>query len=260
MKARHERQVLQLQDQITQLEKDLADRIRAVEHAEVALGEEPRWRDRNRFFHEMLNGEVVKYERMAPQWRELRRGRREVRRIRRRLGINKARHGRAVRRGLERGDPEYRRLLAKSNWEKTCAQSCERVLESIGAARKRINRVSGRRPRDEDSRSVADQDASEVADRIRAVRSRAAELNAKIPQYGSLEPVGLVNLSADIPTDHTLRVQKYKDIKDQLDVMEKHVKSWLREFEAKERTIESQRRQYLEKEQARFTQRPSPPS
>lgn len=259
MRARYERQARQLQDQVKELEADLAEREQGAERARASLGETPRLRDRNKLVHVLLNSDVDVYERVAPRWREYRQGVHKANQIRRKVASKRARIKAAVGRGVE-DEYDYRVLRAKVSQEEQARSACKRMLESIGSARRRIETARRRRPWDEVSRTAADLDASEVSDLIRTVRKHAIEVNEKVSPHPSFDANLVLKLDGVFPggtADHKVRLQKYKAAKILLDSLEKGVKSLLGDIAAREKAADDQRRRYVNEASARFTENTS---
>lgn len=220
-------------------------RARHAEHLQAAAGFEtrPRLRDRNRFFNVLLSGDLDVHERTRLLWRKHRENARKADRISAEID--------AVARQRAEGEAGYRALVAKAGQERSVKRSCKRMLASIRAARRRINRV---RPSTEGSRSTADRDAREVSKRLSAVRRHADDLTGKLEGHRSFESGQLARLDIDFrgSTDHNERSKQYKDVKAVLGSLDKTVRSLLREATAREKTVKAKQRQYLKDGQARY--------
>lgn len=254
MKPRHERRIRQLRDQLDRLADEHASWVEAAERAQVDLGETPRLRDRNNFVNSLLHADRADCDRIAPLWQEYRRCSREAVRAKKRLAAGNDKLDTAIRRGAAR-DAEYQVLQAKVNRQKDARRVCKQLTEAIREARGRISQAAKRRSRDEASNVAVDQDAREVSGLIKAVRKAAVDVNQKVSPHRSFDSNYVLMLATEFPdskVDHKIRNQKYKDTLALLDSLEISVKSVLRDIAAREMSVESERRRYLDNERARF--------
>jgi hypothetical protein len=259
VEARYERQAWQIQHQINQLQEERADRLRSVAEAETSLQGTPRLRDRNKFFNSLLNGELDRLERVRPLWQKLRRGSREADRIEKRLADKETEIWSVVRRGLEHGDSWYQARMAELSREGRAQGACREMLGSIRAARKRINQADKRDPRDEASRSAADQAAREVSKLIHVVRRHAAVMSRSISSLHSFDSTDALRLDTEFQgVEHKVRVQKYKDTTALLDSIERSLDSLLRKIAPRQKSIEAQMLERVENQRRRFDETTSP--
>jgi hypothetical protein len=259
MKARYERRAWRIQKQINQLKEERAESERAIKHASASLGPKPpRLRDRNRFFHSLLNGELDVFEQTAPQWRHYRQSSRKANRINARLAAQDRKIERVIRRGMANSE-----VQGKLDREKAARRSCNELLKSIGEARRRINRTNKRNPQNDASRSAVDEEAEEVSNLISAVRRRVSDVTQKTLPHRSFDASDVVRLELEFPASngrHNVRRKRYKEANVLLDSLETRAKSILDDIGRREKILEDQLRLRIAKERARFDETTPPPS
>lgn len=260
MKPRNERQAHELRNEIHKLGKELAESQSDLERVDAELGETPLLRDRSKFFHGLLNSDLVVYERKAPLWRERKRCARRVRRFKRLVAARRAKIETVVQRGVE-DEAEHRRLREKLAREEEAGRSCTRMLESITEARRRIDHALRLRPRDEAARLAMDQAATKVAEQLRVVRKRAADVSANVAPHASFDIRDITKLDIKLArgsAEPRVWVRQYKGAKDQLASVEKTVRSLLPGIKARKGAIEREMRHYVTEAIARFQTDPPP--
>jgi len=194
----------------------------------------PPLRDRNRFFHWFLNGDRTTFERVAPRWREQRRNVRKAGRLEKKTD--------PVRRTPDLGDSRFRELQAQVEKEKSVQRSCRRMKSSIRAAQRRIRHASKRRARDDATRAAVNQDAKEIAKRIRAVRKYALRVNQQMSPDSPFDLAKLDIEFADGDVDRKVRNRKYQDIKALLSAFEESADSIRRGIASRRKAFERERR------------------
>jgi hypothetical protein len=208
---------------------------RAADRILAELGGRPRLRDRNWFFHQLLNSDLNDLERIRPLWRQYRRHLRNARK-----------RGREVRpavpvRPRVVDERQYRELETKAGHEKTAKRAAKRLLTSIRRARRRLKRVTT----GDVSRSTMKRDARVVARKLRRVRQRADELTAILSRR-SRDAIELARLDVtfhhrNAPED---RRKRYADLKTVLDALERQVTPIMRDIGERQRTLKAKLRQH----------------
>jgi DNA repair exonuclease SbcCD ATPase subunit len=260
LKEKYENQARQLQDEINQLAAECAGTRQSVDHAEDEIEEvkaKSRLRDRHKLLV-WLGGDREICARAGSLRRETRRGVRRIRRGGLRLAAKENEIITVIHNGLKQGDENYRRILARQDKGKKARESCSTMLKLAGAARSRLDEaVTSALPhfRDQASRSAADMDVSEVSDRIRAVRSHAADLNRKVRHYGSLPAAEIRSLGVTLPgsdADYQVRLQGFTAARVVLDSIDKSVEYLLGVIAEQAKNDEEERIRLLRQERARF--------
>lgn len=250
--GRSETQARLLRDEIDALKAERAEKQGEVQRAEAGLDEAKigsRLWDRHLWLL-FLGGDRAVYERIRPLLRELRQRSRQVRQIESRLAAKVKKFEEVIGKGLRR-DPKYSAILAKQKKAKLARDSCTRMLELVTAARQRIDDAMSsriRHPRDEASRSAIDRDASEVSERVRAVRQHAAGLRKKARAHGSFDGTSVSRLDINFSgwqADLQVRNREFKHAASRLESIDKSVESLLGEITERERALEEERQQYF---------------
>jgi len=134
--------------------------------------------------------------------------------------------------------------------------SCTRMHELVTAARERIDAASlTALPRDEASRSAIDRDASEVSDRVRAVRQHANDVKRKAGAYGTLNARDVKNLDTNFSGRHAnlkVRREEFRRAASLLDSVDTRVESILHAIEQREKALYEELVRYSRNERERF--------
>lgn len=229
-------------DEIERLRNRRAEHVREAERIESSIELPPRWRDRNRFFNWLLNGELDTLARIRPQWREHQRLSREADRLKAEID--------AVIRRRVMAEPGYRALVAQSDEEADLKRSCVRLLGLLREARSRLD-GAGQQP--EAAKAVAIREAQEVARRLRAVREQAEVVNSKAVNRPFSDLAGL-GLGFSGGGDRKERMKRYTEVAASLAAVERTTRSLIREITEREGVVRAKRRQYLKDGQARYDQ------
>jgi hypothetical protein len=193
----------------------------------------PPLRDRNMFFHFLLNGDEVIYERVRPRWREMRRHRGKAAPV-------KAKITTAVRQKVE-SEPGHRALDVMIGQEKNVKRSCNGMLAAIRSAHSRIGRMITTLDTGV-SRSAAHRDVKELSKRLRKVRRHAEDLQRRIAGRQPFESSQLAKLEigSSVDADGDERSKRYKELKDLLGSLETPTKILLRDVIAREKKARAQ--------------------
>lgn len=224
-------------DEIERLRDRRDELLRHADKIEAEFGTPPPLRDRNWFFHTLLNGDLYSYDRVHPRWKEMRRYRREAARAAKLLDT-------AVVRAVT-NEPRARQLEVTVGKEQKVIRASDRMLSAIAAARVRLNRLT--RPRETGSTGATTaRDAKELSKHLRAVRRHGDELREMLVGRHSLMP-------AEFPTtDVGPHGTRYAELKEQLRALEKTVFSLKREAVARRKVAKAERRQYVRDGKARY--------
>ncbi len=260
LSEKYENQAQQIQDEINRLEAVRTETRRTLVSAENDIEEvkSASWlRDRHTILL-WLGGDRQICEQARSLRRETRRSGRRLRREDLRSVAKQKEIEELIHNGLKRCDPAYQAVLARLDKGKKASDSCAWMLKLVGAARSRVDEaVASARPhfRDEASRSAADVDASEVSNRIQAVRHHATGLNRKVRHHGTLSPADIKNLNVTLPgsdADYQVRVRAYRAVGIALDSIDRRVEDLLDATAKQAKTDEDERIRLLHQERARF--------
>lgn len=223
-------------DDIERLRDKRDELLRRADEIEAEFGTPPPLRDRNWFFHTLLNGDLYSYERVHPRWKEMRRCRREAARVARALDA-------AVHHAVT-SEPRARELEVTVGQEQRVIRSSDRMLSAIAAARVQLNRLTRNKETDPTG-AAATRDARELSKHLRTVRRLGDELRELL--------VGRPSLLPDrFPTADVGPRTRHGELKDELRELEKTVLSLKREAVVRRKVARAERRQYVRDGKARY--------
>ena len=201
----------------------------------MADDDKPPLRDRSWFFHHLLNGDLDTYERVAPRWRDQWRPTRwaEPRRV----------PERSERRAVDLSDARLRPLRLQVAKDKKISRSCWWLVRSLRAARRRIKSADVGRVQDDAARAAVQQDAKDIAKRLRVVRMRLQRLRELTGPAGPFGPEEVMKLDfAGGDTSHRARRRTYKDLDAALETIKNRTVGLRRDIKARKKDLKKKER------------------
>jgi hypothetical protein len=228
-------------DLVAQLRHQRDECQRTADRIDAELGGPPPLRERNWFFHQLLNSDLDTYDRVRTLWLERRRSLRMVRKLNRRMT--------SAARTKVADEPGYRELGTKAGQEKDVKRAGTRLLGSIRKARKRVEQAA----KGDSSHSALKRDARDIERALRAVHRNADGLPATLSR-GSLDSGELAKLrvrfrNGDAPEE---RKKQYAELRTALGSLERTANSLVREVGEREKKFKAKQRQYMRDGQARY--------
>ncbi len=228
-------------DRVELLRDKRAEHQRAADRIVAELGRWPLLRERNWFFHQLLNSDLDTYERVRPLWQQYRWYRRSARKLDREIGS--AVHSSVV------NESRYRELVTKAGREDQARRAVKRLRKSIRGAGRRLAQAA----KGDSSRSTMRRDARRVERGLRRVHQRVGQLPSGL-SHGTLDADVLAKLhlgfrNGDGPEE---RKKQYAELKAVLGSLERQANSIMREIGDRQRTIKAKQRRYQSEGKRRY--------
>jgi hypothetical protein len=197
----------------------------------------PLLRDRNWFFHQLLNGDPRTFQETRPRWKE------QKRNARRAQQPGPPTEDKP-RRTPGPGDAKFEAMLDQVARDDRVKSAWRRLQWAAGAARRRIDRAARGPARDDAAIAKVREDATEIEERLRKVRKRIR----RIEQRSSPSPFdqdAVTRLTVTFVEDHKERRRKYKDVVTLLEMVDQIARSARRDIRSRRKALEQLRRQRI---------------
>jgi hypothetical protein len=241
LSAKYERNARRLQGEINGFEKDRKKAESESKSAETALDQLGSRRLDRHWYLLWLGGDRAIYKKVVPLRKEIWQCSATAQRARAKVGRAEKDIRTCIHDGLAHGDRGYQAILASAAKEKKARESCVQLLELVGAARDRIRKAV--------KRPSQDADATEVADRVQAVRNHAR------PEHGPRIMREVRKLPDSFPgsqDNRRARTRAFTAADKSLASIGTGADSTLTLIKSREKAFEANRVERFERERARF--------